>query len=487
MAIAVGGDVTELENRTSAPGGACSSVFEGVLSPEQTGSYIYHPFDVPPGTTAIRLRLRYTPFRVSDYCNQISLGLFDPHGFRGQAHRAPPPPTVIVSASTATPGFFPGPLPAGRWLAELALHLVLPGTEPCRYALGVETLVAGTVSSGDSAWRSPVWQAVHNRAGWYRGELHAHTRHSDGNLTLAQLLALARTRGLDFVALADHNTVSGWGELASTAADGVLVIPSMEFTTFRGHAVALGLDRWLDWRVGLAGYSMADAAAATRAAGGLFIIAHPQAIGSPVCTGCRWEYDEFDLSLADGVEVWSGPWRQRDAYNRANLRLWQELQTQGRRLTAVAAGDLHYAADWREGVPFTYVYADELSVPAILHGIRQGRVVISNGPWLDLQATSEGRAAGVGETLVATGSSIHLQAAWKDAPAGARLRWWAGTILLGEEKVGGNGVAARQVDVGSEDRLWVELWSGHGSLLAMTNPCLVLICSQTAHPLASMT
>ena len=34
-----------------------------------------------------------------------------------------------------------------------------------------------------------------------------------------------------------------------------------------------------------------------RAMGALFIIAHPQAIGDPYCTGCRWEYPDFDLDL----------------------------------------------------------------------------------------------------------------------------------------------------------------------------------------------
>ena len=52
---------------------------------------------------------------------------------------------------------------------------------------------------------------------WLAGDLHTHTVHSDGALTVAELAALAAGRGLDFIAVTDHNTVSHHAELAAAA------------------------------------------------------------------------------------------------------------------------------------------------------------------------------------------------------------------------------------------------------------------------------
>ena len=46
-------------------------------------------------------------------------------------------------------------------------------------------------------------------ARWYAGDLHAHSRESgDAKPTIDELVTFARSQGLDFVELSDHNTVS---------------------------------------------------------------------------------------------------------------------------------------------------------------------------------------------------------------------------------------------------------------------------------------
>src|SRR5689334_5448147 len=95
--------------------------FEGEIGVKEaqgfTQGYLDFPFDVPPGTGSIRLRLDYTPLSVGKISNLITLGLFDPLGFRGSAHRHPPDREVLVSAESATVGFLPGSIRAGKWLA----------------------------------------------------------------------------------------------------------------------------------------------------------------------------------------------------------------------------------------------------------------------------------------------------------------------------------------------------------------------------------
>src|SRR5438552_11561308 len=63
-------------------------------------------------------------------------------------------------------------------------------------------------------------------------DLHTHTYYSDGTLGPVELLQLSKERGLDVVALTDHDTTSGLPE-ARVAADaaGIELVPGVEFST----------------------------------------------------------------------------------------------------------------------------------------------------------------------------------------------------------------------------------------------------------------
>src|SRR5881397_3199182 len=72
-------------------------------------------------------------------------------------------------------------------------------------------------------------------------DLHTHTVYSDGTFTPAELIELARERGLDVVAVTDHDTTAGLAEaIAAGAAAGMDVVPGVEFSTVRdGEGVHL--------------------------------------------------------------------------------------------------------------------------------------------------------------------------------------------------------------------------------------------------------
>ena len=62
-------------------------------------------------------------------------------------------------------------------------------------------------------------------------DLHTHTYYSDGTLGPSQLLELARERGLDVVALTDHDTTAGLPEARDAAAAvGIELVPGVEFS-----------------------------------------------------------------------------------------------------------------------------------------------------------------------------------------------------------------------------------------------------------------
>jgi 3',5'-nucleoside bisphosphate phosphatase len=70
-------------------------------------------------------------------------------------------------------------------------------------------------------------------------DLHTHSNYSDGTFTPDELLALAAERGLDRIALTDHDTTRGLAEAAASGATrGVDVVPGVEFSTlYQGEGV----------------------------------------------------------------------------------------------------------------------------------------------------------------------------------------------------------------------------------------------------------
>ncbi len=70
--------------------------------------------------------------------NLLTLSLDGPSGFRGCAHRHYLAGPVVLGRTAATPGFIPGALEAGGWMATVSVHLVV--TERCTFTLRVRAL-----------------------------------------------------------------------------------------------------------------------------------------------------------------------------------------------------------------------------------------------------------------------------------------------------------------------------------------------------------
>ncbi|MBC8101414.1 MAG: CehA/McbA family metallohydrolase, partial [Cytophagales bacterium] len=75
---------------------------------------------------------------------------------------------------------------------------------------------------------------------------------------------------------------------------------------------------------------------------------------------------------ADAIEVWNGFWTRDD---RLATDQWDSMLKAGRRLRAVGGTDYHRGEDAL--LPASLVYADALSTPAILNGMRRGRILLS--------------------------------------------------------------------------------------------------------------
>lgn len=436
----------------------------GTLTDRDMKHNIAHAFHVAEGCATLEISLSFHPDRVAGYANMLCLTLFDPHGFRGAGHRHGTLHQVVISATEATPGYLAGPLPPGEWQVLIDTHMVMPGPV-CSYTL---TITASPGTPGPAALAVSQQRTTPTRPGpgWYRGDLHAHTNHSDADWTVAQLLAAAYTRGLDFATITDHNTIAHLVNLPQP--EHLLVMGGMELTTFWGHALSLGTRQWIDWRIG-PDRSMPQIADNVRAAGGLFVIAHPHSPGDPECTGCDWRYADMLPGNATHVEIWNGLW-SGDSNNQAALEHWYSWLNQGIRIIATAGTDAHGPAPAAVRPGFNLVWARELSEPAILEAITNGTLYLSSGPTLEFVGQAGSVQAMVGGNLPA--GQIQLELHWADCPIGSTMR------LIGAGAVIDELIIDQQDSVGwsiDEPAAWytIEIRSESEELLAITNPIFV--------------
>jgi hypothetical protein len=439
--------------------------------------WAYVPFDVPPGVKRITVRTYHDRFSLLGVArNVLDLGMFgsaghdigNAEGFRGWSGGARE--GFTLSADDATPGYLAGPIEAGRWALALGpvvlnplgmrwwARIVLEHGEPHPPAFDVASAPAVVPGRG---------------AGWYRGDLHLHTVHSDGRRRPGELIAAARAAGLDFIASTDHNTSAANREWGAGRLDGFPVLPGEEVTTRHGHWLAIGLrpGAWVDWRYGPRDGRFARYAAEVRAGGGLVVAAHP-AVPLP---GSAWEFGYRDV---DAIEVWNGTWNLDDEIS---LRIWHRQLCRGRRVAAVGGSDSH-APHQRVGLPQTVVHAAGLSQRELVEGLRGGRSYLAESSAVALEVTASYVAghgevsAGPGERLaVPPGAPVVVEVAVTGAP-GASIAVITAAGRVARVKVGGSGVGRlRWTATGAEARFArVEVRRAargrYASMVALTNP-----------------
>jgi len=259
--------------------------------------------------------------------------------------------------------------------------------------------------------------ATGSEAGWFRGDCHVHSVHSDGALTPEQLAAGARAAGLDFIATTEHNTAAAPGRWSDA---GLLVILGEEVTTANGHWLALGLPAGevIDWNYRVRDGAIDRHVRRVQEAGGLCVAAHPHA---PYLSGdFMFSYQGFDL-----VEVWNGQWSSELAWNADNeaaLAEWGRGLAaglhQGSWRPAIGNSDTHL--EGQLAIPHTVVRAEELTSAAILAGLRAGRswIAESAAVELSLEVSAGDRGAGIGERLETGDEPAEVRVEVRGVPGG---------------------------------------------------------------------
>lgn len=413
----------ETHASAAAPGRAPDLVLRGTLTGIDHQTYRTLPFQVPEGTARITVQFDYDGREDK---TTIDLGLLGPDGFRGQdgfrGWSGGNKSVFTVAASDATPSYQSGPIRPGRW----ALLLGVPNIRKDARAAYTARIWFGRAEDvyGDALPSDP---PLRSGPGWYRGDLHLHDAHSDGACAsqsgrrvpcpLFFSVQAAAERGLDFVAITDHNTVTQANALRELQPyfDRLLLMPGREITTFHGHANLWGSVAPLDFRVsGARDWNAVLREAA--ALGGVVSINHPVRPSDETCMGCGWTAGAgADLSLLQAVEAVNGG----DADTPySGIPFWEAQLDRGLRLTAVGGSDNHDPAlaqitrgGGPVGIPATVIHAEALSVPALLAGLRAGNVFV------DVQGTRER----VLELTASDGRARASMGGELAAPAGGRI------------------------------------------------------------------
>jgi hypothetical protein len=327
----------------------------------------YLPVEVATGTAALRVELEYE--RTGSV---LDLGCIGPSGFRGWSGDARQ--SFVIAAEAATPGYLPGEIEPGLWQVMIGLHMVPP--DGVRYRLTAEPSSGPTVGHQVAPTlpvpvTRPARRELPATPGrrWLAGDLHAHTVHSDGAMTVPELACFAISRGLEFIAVTDHNTISHHAELPAAARRyGIALLPGQEVTTAHGHAGVLGDTGWIDFR-----RTPDDWLDVAERGGGLMSVNHP--IAGPV----SWLHQMRRRPPL--VEVWHWSWL--DLSWTTPLAWWQAWDPEA---IPVGGSDWHrHGSDAPPGTPTTWVESAEAEPEAILDGLRAGRVAISaerDGPVL---------------------------------------------------------------------------------------------------------
>jgi predicted metal-dependent phosphoesterase TrpH len=194
-------------------------------------------------------------------------------------------------------------------------------------------------------------------------DLHVHSQFSADSVAVPEeIVATARAKGLDGIAITDHNTCEcvdyfiehGLMREDGLPVDGFLIVPGQEITTSEGHLLALGVH--LPY---LKGISPDEAIAMIHAKGGIAIPPHPYDLFR---AGIREKV--LDRLEIDAIEVFNAATTLR-RYNRFAFEYAVR-----RALPMTAASDAHHPS--AVGTAFTILGTEDFSASGVLEAIKRG-------------------------------------------------------------------------------------------------------------------
>lgn len=195
-------------------------------------------------------------------------------------------------------------------------------------------------------------------------DFHVHSFPGDGALLPWDVAAEARRRGLDAIALTNHNHMRQWRVLSAMRRwmpRDVIVLAGEEVTSPGFHIAAVGIERPVRWS-----RSALEVIDAVHALGGLAIAAHPGQQFSQA-------YDERALAALDAVEA-VHPLKEKDDRRRREIdEFYARVRRAHPSIASIGSSDFHREAPI--GAGRTFVFVTERTETGILDAVRHARTV----------------------------------------------------------------------------------------------------------------
>jgi hypothetical protein len=222
---------------------------------------------------------------------------------------------------------------------------------------------------------------------WYKGNLHAHTALSDGQLKFDEVVSRYRYLGYDFLSITDH-----WVTSAANDSGDLLLLSGCEYdanwieesggvrreVVIHINGIGFTAPPRIEKSAALRGQHIIDG---INAAGGIAIFNHPEWSRNLVS-------DIQGLRGLAGMEIYNSVCAfYGNNYGYSGFHT-DQLALQGVTMPCFAADDAHnYLGE--EGKSFIMVEAESLTEKGIMAALREGRFFASQGPWVNVEA--EGR------------------------------------------------------------------------------------------------
>ena len=216
---------------------------------------------------------------------------------------------------------------------------------------------------------------------WFKGNLHMHTKESDGRKYPQDAYEVYAQQGYDFVARTDH-----WKLAPEERYKDLLVLSGCEFNIDPDpavgvyHIVGFGYEGDPGISRDMPAQEIIDR---IHAAGGLAVLAHPAwSLNTPeMMAGLQ------GIDMCEIYNSLSGYPRNCRPYSGLLLDM---LAVRGLYWKISAADDTHFYTPADTARSFVYVQAEACTREALLEAFKAGRFYASQGPTLEVSLTPEG-------------------------------------------------------------------------------------------------
>lgn len=387
--------------------------------------------------------------------------------------------SIAFSATESTAGGLAGVIEAGEW----SLHLYnLEGEfrssrEAMPYELEIETdkpfsafpLATFANLSHEQTIIFEKDFCLNENAKWYRGDLHAHTIISDGHNSLEEAVEIIEQQQLDFIFLTEHNLCLPY----LPASNKTLFLPSIEVTTDKGHFNIHAPTKPLNM-------FQADFLSEALIQSGLTLADENSilSINHPCINPWSFEYDEMLLADIDVIEIINDPtYKNSMLAAEESLKWFTEIWNAGHKIYAVGGSDCHLKPSERNalatlpsiyGDPSTFIFAESLSLNAILNGMRNGHIYFERFSQLIFSIKNQdGETILPGQGITDSIIVFSLSAQSQDSTYTAQII--ADGTIISTHRLSR---VAQSLSINMENRAWirVDIRNEEGALEGMINP-----------------